>query len=1359
MRIITTATTALAIVVMSCGGEVGSSTLSTTVALVEAVRAGSTITHDGRSTQVSGQERAVQGATVATEAGGRSRVRLDSGAWALLDENTEVTVDLSEMNLGRGRIWVDTSSAEETSIETTSGTLTASGAAFSVTHTDGGAEVYCGSGELSFRTSDGTGRLQQGESVTLSSSGSPEPQPVALWDDWTGGLADPTSMITREPESVGTLAGRPIAQIGHARVPIPVRAHDVQVSIRGDLAVTEVVQTFFNARSEILENEYTIRLPREAIVTGFAISFGRDDFVEASIGPLAMTDGRVDWSPAPTVPNALTYDGPNRLRARVYPLAPGATVRVRLRYAEWLDRQGDRRTFVYPMGTQGEAPLLGEFTFTADLNEAGASAIRAGMGAQVSSNQVVLRRSDFRPRSDLYLDLIGGGSTSGRAAAYIVDAPPADEGGGEERYVLFDIPTPEGEAEETQAPLELVLLVDTSGGMAEEHLELARSVVEATLQQLGPRDRVALLLADVSGHAPEGFRDELQDMSPATRESILDAMARVGLGGASDLARSLSDAAVLVAGRPRGAVLYIGDGVPTTGPMDATAIKASLSTLESPPRFFGLAVGEGANLGLLRALFGDARAQEVEERTEASLEVMEILAEASRPTLRGVQAELGPTVERIYPSSLITVPVGSNVRLVGRLAGELPETLVLRGERNGQPFEETLDVEGRELDDGGYVRRRWASERLAELLDGGARQEILVNLGARFDIITPWTALVVGGGRGLPYHPLRGFDRPPLQVAWSIGGGSPSMAAMNTLQGNPIAIESTWTERTSAANEPTAGGAGRTRPDGGIAQASVRRALVEGERAPRQCYERRLLARPELSGQVTVRVDVDGGGVVHNVTVTTSTLQDPQVERCLLTEVQGLRFPSTGGGGRITADHRFTFAIPERELGGPRQCSPAARLPLRIRRDLWAERLRQDQGVDWALHVYREAKSKCELGSWNARRTLLGMMLRDVGDLVERIALYQAFGPGSTDAAYLKQEILRTVQTPQQLATVFTGLGLRVSVDWGVFTRDWNDASTAEERLSLVRRWLEAVPFDIDLRLRQVQLLEETGARAEARRAARDLADDPLCDAAARATLAEFWMRQDDLVEARRALSEIVERSPLDPWAHRRVGDLYLAFGWGDGAYREYMTLARFRPADPEVTLLLARAAAASERTDEALRLEQRLSESVAPGANEGIASLARLWTAVRLARLKSRAETPELRAAVSRRERSSGALRERPVLFAALTWDHPDRRPELHVRYPSDSDITQYERAPLRGDRFGIEALRVHDHDPGVYHFEVRRPESHDDIDAKLIVVVMPGTTDEQIQELDVTLEGDVRAARFRLTETGELEVVQIEG
>ena len=92
---------------------------------------------------------------------------------------------------------------------------------------------------------------------------------------------------------------------------------------------------------------------------------------------------------------------------------------------------------------------------------------------------------------------------------------------------------------------------------------------------------------------------------------------------------------------------------------------------------------------------------------------------------------------------------------------------------------------------------------------------------------------------------------------------------------------------------------------------------------------------------------------------------------------------------------------------------------------------------------------------------------------------------------------------------VRAGLGLDVPVDWGVFSRLWKANEDPEARLRLVRTWLEVVPDEMDLRLRLLALLEETGKLPEARRLALELRGAPLADARERNAVGELWMLQD----------------------------------------------------------------------------------------------------------------------------------------------------------------------------------------------------------------------------------------------------------
>jgi TonB family protein len=1346
----------------ACGG--GEPPPAATVGLVQPVRGAVTLTRLEHDAAARGPTRVETGAIIATPDGARATFTHDAGPWFLLDRSTRVSATLEAVRVETGRVFVDARVDQGLSVESPHGTISVQNGAMAVHVTEARTEIYCASGEVVYRSEGGEGRFAQGETLILTST-TAEAAPAALWDDWTGGLADPSPRPPPAAGYIGQLTGRRMEERGVARRPLSMRSHEVQVTLDGELARTEVIQTFFNGYDDALEAEYRLRLPEGAVVEAFEVDQGAG-FVPSAVQQLPMGDG---FSPPVAVyglPSArLSYDGPQRVRARVYPITPGAVVRVKVAYTEWLTRTADMRTYVYPMRTEGEPPLVGELHLAVDLGASSGAPTRAGMGALTEGGRVVLRRSDFRPRADFTLDILDPQETTETAQAprvYTYRAPSNDvnpitgERAPDETFVAVDIPTHELAPSDEDVPLSLVLLVDTSGATEPEELELARGLVEHVLQQLAPTDRVALRFGDLVTRAPEGEAAALQPASAEHAERLLGALGSATLGGATDLGTMLRGAASVLEGAPRAAVLYLGDGRPTTGALDATSIRTALSQLPRAPRFFALGLGDEANVDLLRAVMGESSARAVGSRDEISAAVLATLTDAARPMLRGVTVDLGPTVERIYPRGALTVPDSGRLRLFGRLVDEVPPAARVRGSRDGVDFDETLPLSVASVT-APDVRRRWAVARLNELLDEDAGREALVAIGLEHDLLTPWTSLVVGGGKGEAYGLVADFDINPLDFSWQLGGRAPSVPVLEEgwrrrgPVSAPVATESaaerTWVPRVSsgAADESAPAPTG----DGGYAQAAVGRALRLGARGPNACYERKLLLRPDLEGAVTVAVTVDGAGTVSAVTLVRSTLGEEDVDACVVQEVRGLRFPVTEGGS-VSIQHTFVFSAADRAIGTRRTCSDASRQDLTVRRALWRERLAASGGVGGALAVYRDASSQCELGDFRARRALLDMMLTHVGG--QRVQLAAAFPSDSAAGSYLRAVVLRSLASAAQVEAARRLLGLDdASIDWSVFDRLYRRAANPAAKLRLVRRWLEIAPDEMDLRLRLLQLLEETNALPEARRLAWALRADPLADAAVRTAVGEFWLRQERPDEARRVFSEIVERAPLDPWARRRLGDLYRAHAWPDDAYREYRALGQLRQGDPEVNLLLARAAADAGRVDEALRLEQRVAEAADGDASEGEAAIAQAWTRVRLARLRSESQDPAIDAAVLRRLRHSGALRSPPALFAALTWAHPDDVISMTVAYPDAVD--RFEPVQLNSPTHGIDALTLPDLDEGALRLAFERGGREDlrATEATLTIVLGLGTEQERILRETVRLDRETRRVVMRL-EAGAL-------
>ena len=85
----------------------------------------------------------------------------------------------------------------------------------------------------------------------------------------------------------------------------------------------------------------------------------------------------------------------------------------------------------------------------------------------------------------------------------------------------------------------------------------------------------------------------------------------------------------------------------------------------------------------------------------------------------------------------------------------------------------------------------------------------------------------------------------------------------------------------------------------------IRRVVRTGLPAVRACYEDGLTRRPELAGTVTVTFQIESTGSVSSASA--SGLGDTQVESCVASVVEGLRFPAGQDRGAIIVNYPFTL--------------------------------------------------------------------------------------------------------------------------------------------------------------------------------------------------------------------------------------------------------------------------------------------------------------------------------------------------------------------------------------------------------------------------------------------------------------------
>ncbi len=728
---------------------------SLTWAELRAVRSGVLVTPPGESERATWpRERLADGAKIRLDEGALAWLRRDGGATLLVRGPARLTLRARSLAIEEGRVFVDTPPGSSSELATRAGTLALAAVRASVTvPAQGDPTAYVLSGEVRADR----GRARAGEQLTLKADGAVAVRPVLGWDDWTGGLATTDRAAAPAPYGVGTVGARSPGNQGQPRFPLSIQRMDVRVTIDGDFALTEVDQSFFNPSSEVVEGLYGFRTPQRAILQRFGVDregvvvWGR---VKEKAAAAAQYQANV-YQGSTEDPALLEWDAPGVYRARLYPIGPGETRRVVVRYAEWLDRTGnqaERRLYVYPMAAEGSEeslPHVEELKVTFDLEKAGARDVRVGMTGVKSGNSLVVRAHDFVPRADLALELFDEGVKEMRAyrAPHRVDldalAPSrrgeaAAKARAEADYVL--VPVRPAAAKLPSGGLDLAIVIDASAATAPATLAVARAATGALLSHLGERDRVVVLAGDDDLRPVVPGMAKLTQVDAAARQRVQDALSQVARGGATDLGAMLSSAARELEPSRRSAIVYIGDASPTVGELSLGKLREKLGKLPAPVRLFGLGVGDDAKLEILAGLARGAFAERISDGYQAARAALRVLEQAERPAWLGTQIDLGPNVERVFPRDASALVSDETLWVVGRLPqGKDPERLTSRGP-GGQS---ELPLAVKRVDDQGDLGHRWAAARLAQMLEDGEGRAAQVDLGMSSGIITPVTSFYV----------------------------------------------------------------------------------------------------------------------------------------------------------------------------------------------------------------------------------------------------------------------------------------------------------------------------------------------------------------------------------------------------------------------------------------------------------------------------------------------------------------------------------------------------------------------------------------------------------------------------------------
>jgi len=538
----------------------------------------------------------------------------------------------------------------------------------------------------------------------------------------------------------------------------------VQARLNDQVAQVQVSQSFVNTGSRQLEVAFVFPLPYDGAIEQMTL------MVDGKEYPAKLLDAKEARRLYEEIvrknkdPALLEWMGTGLFRTSVFPVPPGATRTVSLRYSQMCRKQQGLTDFLFPLSTA---------KYTSDAVEQ--VNIRVTIESQDDiknvyspTHAVEIKRPDDRhatitftsenevPTSDfrLFYD-VGKGKVSTRVLTY---RPDAEEDG----YFLL-LASPKIKAPDEERPNKtVVFVVDRSGSMSGKKIEQARGALKYVLNNLRQGDLFNIVAYDSQ---VETFRPELQRFDEESRKAALGFIEGVYAGGSTNIDGALRAALGQLKDSSRPSyVLFLTDGLPTAGETNEMKIvHGAKESNQVRARVFAFGVGYDVNSRLLDKLVRENFGQSEYVRPDEDIEdrVSRLYRQIESPVMTDVQIEFvfdeakteeGRPINRVYPKGSFDLFAGEQLVVVGRYKRPGTAKVIVRGSVGSQ--QQKLDfpaelVTKSDDETNGFVEKLWAVRRVGEILDeldlGGQNEELvkeLVELSTRHGILTPYTSFM-----------------------------------------------------------------------------------------------------------------------------------------------------------------------------------------------------------------------------------------------------------------------------------------------------------------------------------------------------------------------------------------------------------------------------------------------------------------------------------------------------------------------------------------------------------------------------------------------------------------------------------------
>jgi Ca-activated chloride channel homolog len=515
-------------------------------------------------------------------------------------------------------------------------------------------------------------------------------------------------------------AGLLIAEGGFGGV-LEIKEQNVHVTLNNGIAVTEVDQTFVNTEDRIVEALYTFPVPKGASVSNFSMWIGGKEMIGEVVEKERARQIYESYKQVKRDPGLLEQVDYKRFEMKIFPIPARAEQRVKLTYYQELDTDHDWATYVYPLATVSrpgtDQTTKGHFAVTFDVKS---EVPIIALESPSHKDRIVIakhgdnywRASLENPAGTLERDVVIAFHCERPTTGFDVITSKTDGAPG-----VFQLSLTAGkELESMNQGMDYVFVLDVSGSMAfDGKLPLSRQSLRSFIDSLGPEDRFEVITFNI---APNTLFNEAR---PANEENLKQAVAflesQQALGGT--VLRPALDTAYKYQNSDRTLnVVVLSDGI--TEQAEHAELVRLIRQRPSGSRVFCIGVGNEVNRPLLSQLANEAGglAAFISQGDDFSRQAQAFRRKLMRPAVSNLQLTFdGGEVYDVEPGVLPNLYHGVPLRIYGRYDNPGATNVTIKGDVNGQAFEQSVKVELPAQDDTNpEIERMWAWKRVDQLL-------------------------------------------------------------------------------------------------------------------------------------------------------------------------------------------------------------------------------------------------------------------------------------------------------------------------------------------------------------------------------------------------------------------------------------------------------------------------------------------------------------------------------------------------------------------------------------------------------------------------------------------------------------------